>query len=282
MNQRNSLTGISLFFNLKIGGLIYICNLISTMQNSPKLRMLSFLLGSFFLGSCSSTYQVVKSNRGEYKVSEEASVDSAIIRTYQPYKLKLDSQMNEVLGYSEHELTKKMVNGESSLGNFLADASLFEARKTIPQIDFTMPSGNGGLRNDLPSGAITLSNIFQLMPFENELIVFELKGSDVQTLLDYIARTGGQPIGGLTMKIKEKKPADVLVGGKPFDPLKNYSVLTSDYIAGGADGISSFKNPVSSKVLGLKIRDALIQYIKETKNKGVKISSKLDGRMTND
>ena len=252
------------------------------MQNSTKPGILIFLLGSFLSGACSSTYRVVKSNRSEYKITQHVPADSSIIRTYQPYKLKLDSQLNEVLGYSENELTKQIVNGESSLGNFLADASLFEARKTIPQIDFSMPSGNGGLRNDLPSGAITLSNIFQLMPFENELIVFELKGSAVQTLLDYIARTGGQPIAGLTMKIKANKPVDVLIGGKPFDPSKNYSVLTSDYIAGGADGISSFKNPLSSKVLGLKIRDALIQYVKETKNKGVKISSKLDGRMTND
>lgn len=244
--------------------------------------MLSFMLGSFFLCSCSSTYQVVKSNRGAYKVSKEVTIDSAIIRAYQPYKLKLDSQMNEVLGYSEHELTKKLEGGESSLGNFFADATLFEARKTNPQIDFTMPSGNGGLRNDLPSGAITLSNVFQLMPFENELVVFELKGSDVQALLDYIARTGGQPIAGLRMRIKANKPVDVLIGSKPFDPSKNYSVLTSDYIAGGADGISSFKNPVSSKVLGLKIRDALIQYVREKNDKGVKISSKLDGRMTND
>lgn len=244
--------------------------------------MLIFLLGSFLSGACSSTYQVVKSNRGEYKLSDDVAVDSTIIRTYQPYKLKLDSQMNEVLGYSEHELVKKPVGGESSLGNFFADAALFEARKISPQIDFTMPSTNGGLRNDLPLGAITLSNVFELMPFENELIVFELKGSAVQALLDYIARTGGQPVAGLTMKIKAKKPVDVLIGGKPFDPAKNYSVLTSDYIAGGGDGISSFKNPVSSKVLGLKIRDALIQFIRENQAKGVKISSKLDGRITND
>lgn len=282
MKKRNPLTRISLFFNMEIKGLSYICNSISTMQNSAKLRTLSFLLGSFFLCACSSSYQVVKSNRGEYKLSKDVAVDSSIIRTYQPYKLKLDSQMNEVLGYSDNELTKKLVGGESSLGNFFADAALVEARKTSPQIDFTMPSTNGGLRNDLPLGAITLSNVFELMPFENELIVFELKGSDVQTLLDYIARTGGQPVGGLTMKIKAKKPVDVRIGGQPFDPAKNYSVLTSDYIAGGGDGISSFKNPVSSKVLKLKIRDALIQYIKETKIKGVKISSKLDGRMTND
>ena len=250
--------------------------------NYAQFRTALFILGSFFLCSCSSNYQFVKSNRAEYAVTKDVAADSSIIRTYQPYKLKLDSQMNEVLGYSENELTKKLVGGESSLGNFFSDAALFEARKTVPQIDFTMPSTNGGLRNDLPLGAITLSNVFELMPFENELIVFEINGTAVQLLLDYIARTGGQPVGGLTMKIKAGKPADVMINGQLFDHTKNYHVLTSDYIAGGGDGISSFKNPVSGKVLGLKIRDALIQYIKESKEEGKKISSKLDGRMTND
>jgi len=252
------------------------------MYNSAQLRTALFILGSLFLFSCGSNYKLVKSNRAEYAVTKEVAADSSIIHIYQPYKLKLDSQMNEVLGYSANELTKKLVGGESSLGNFFADAALSEARKKDPQIDFTMPSTNGGLRNDLPLGAITLSNVFELMPFENELVVFEIRGTAVQTLLDYIASTGGQPVGGLTMKIKAGKPADVMINGKSFDRTKNYRVLTSDYIAGGADGISSFKNPVSSKVLGLKIRDALISYIKSSKENGKKISSKPDGRMYND
>ncbi len=225
---------------------------------------------------------MVKSNRTEYAVSKAIPADSSIIRTYQPYKLKLDAQMNEVLGYSESELTKQIVGGESVLGNFFADATLFEARKTDPQIDFTFPSGNGGLRNDLPSGAITLSNVYELMPFENELIVFDIKGTDVQSLLDYIARSGGQPVAGITMRIKTGKPVDVVINGHPFDNTKNYRVLTSDYIAGGADGINSFKKPISSKIPGLKVRDALIMYIKEKQANGKKINTKLDGRMKND
>ncbi|KIO75444.1 5'-nucleotidase [Pedobacter lusitanus] len=225
---------------------------------------------------------MVKSNRTEYAVNSKVAPDSSVIHTYLPYKLKLDSQMNQILGYSANEITKKMVGGESTLGNFMSDAVLSEARKKYPQIDFTIPSPNGGLRNDLPLGAITLSNVFELMPFENELIVFELKGTAVQGLLDYIARSEGQPVGGLTMKIEAGKAEEVMINGQPFDTAKNYHVLTSDYIAGGADGITCFKNPVAVQVLGLKIRDALIMYIKENQEKGKKINSKLDGRMSND
>lgn len=252
------------------------------MYNSGKLKAGSLIFSSFLLFSCSTNYRVVKSNRAEYAVNKDVAADSSVIRAYQPYKLKLDSQMNAVLGYSDVALTKKSVGGESVLGNFFSDAALAEARKIDPNIDFTMPSTNGGLRNDLPLGAITLSNVFELMPFENELICFQLKGDAVQRLLDFIAKSGGQPVAGIKMRIVNKKPADVLINGEPFDRTKTYRVLTSDYIAGGGDNITSFKEPLETKVLGLKIRDALIMYIKDKQASKQKISSKLDGRITND
>lgn len=252
------------------------------MYNSRKLKAGSLIFSSFFLFSCNTNYRIVKSNRAEYAVTKDIAVDSAVIRSVQPYKLKLDSQMNAVLGYSDVALTKTPTGGESLLGNFFSDAALYEARKIDPKIDFTMPSTNGGLRNDLPIGAITLSNVFELMPFENELISFEIKGEAVQNLLDFIARTGGQPVSGIKMRIANKKPAGVLISGEPFDITRNYRVLTSDYIAGGGDSITSFKDPIETKVLGLKIRDTLIMYIKEKQAAKEKITSKLDGRMTND
>jgi len=252
------------------------------MHKSGYSWAIGLLFSTALLSACSSSYQVVKSNRAEYQISGDVAADSAVIRKYMPYKLKMDSQMNAVLGYSGVALTKRSAGGESLLGNFFADAALYEARKIEPAIDFAIPSTNGGLRNDLPLGAISLANVFELMPFENEMVVFNLKGSDVQSLLDFIAASGGQPLAGISLKIKDKKPTAVLIGGKPFDSGKNYNVLTSDYIAGGGDGLNSFKKPVSSKILGLKVRDALILYIKEKQAAGEKISSKLDRRVTND
>lgn len=190
--------------------------------------------------------------------------------------------MNAVIGHSAVALTKKGEDGESLLGNFFADAAFYEAKKIDPAIDFAMPSTNGGLRNDLPLGDISLSNVFELMPFENELLTFDLKGSDVASLIDFIARTGGQPVSGIVMKIADKKAADVMINGKIFDATKKYHVLTSDYIAGGGDGVNSFKDPLSRKVLGLKVRDALITYIKEKQQKGEKINSVLDHRISHD
>jgi len=230
--------------------------------------------------SCSSGYKVVKANRAEYAINNNLAADSAVIKTYLPYKQQLDAEMNQVLGYSEVAMIKSNDLPETVLGNFFSDAILQQALKYDPTIDFSMPSTKGGIRVDVPKGAIKLSNIFELMPFENELVAFTLKGTDVQELINFIAASNGQPIAGIRLKIVDKKPVDVFIQGKAFDPQKTYRVLTSDYIAGGGDNALGFKNPIEKKVLGLKVRDALINYVKETQAAGKTLNPKLDGRIT--
>ncbi len=244
----------------------------------PLKYLILFLAGINFV-SCKSHYQLVKANRTEYSISNQLNADSAILKDYQPYKQQLDAQMNAVIGRSTQELTKSN-EPESLLGNFFSDAVLVEAKKIDPNIDFTMPSTKGGLRNILPKGDIRLTNVFELMPFENELVVLKLNGTDTQSFLTAIAASGGQPEAGLKMQIINKKPENVLIAGKPFDPNKSYTILTSDYVADGGDHINGLQNPQEKKVLGLKIRDALINYIKTQTAEGKPVNAELDGRIT--
>ncbi len=195
--------------------------------------------------------------------------------------------MNTVIGRSEvlmEKLDKKDNKpvAENLLRNFFSDALFHESLKYDPTIDFAMPSTNGGIRVALPKGDIKLSNIFEVMPFENEMMVYVLSPADVQNLLEYIAKTGGQPIAGLRMKIVNDKPTEVMIQGKPLDPNRNYKILTSDYVAQGGDNVQSFKNPIETKILGIRMRDALITYIKENQAAGKTINPKLDGRITKD
>lgn len=230
--------------------------------------------------SCSSGYQLVKANRAAYVINNQVAADSAVISTYLPYKKQLDEEMNQVLGFSAVAMIKNNELPETTLSNFFADAVLQQALKQDPSIDFAMPSTKGGIRGDLPKGEIKLSNLFELMPFENELVTFTLKGTDVQDLINFIAATNGQPVAGIRLKIENKKAVNVLIQGKPFDLQQTYRVLTSDYIASGGDNAIGFKNPLDKKVLGIKVRDAIISYIKENQAAGKTINPKLDGRIT--
>ncbi len=82
------------------------------------------------------------------------------------------------------------------------------------------------------------------------------------------------------MNIKNNLPEQVVINGKEFDINKDYMVLTSDYIASGGDDSKGFGNPISKKVLGLKIREALLQEVNDIQAEGKKINAKLDGRIT--
>ena len=245
-----------------------------------KYTLYSLFIAAIFLSSCTLHYAITKSNREEFVINDKISVDSNIIKTYLPYKVALDSEMNKVIGYSDVALVKRSALPESVLGNFFADAILNQAKKIQPNIDFAMPSTNGGLRNDVAKGAITVANIFELMPFENEMVVFNLKGKDVLELLKFIAASGGQPVAGLKMNIKNNLPENIFISGKEFDVNKNYQVLTSDYIASGGDDARGFANPIAKKVLGLKIRDALLKEVSDVQSQGKNINVKLDGRIT--
>lgn len=246
-------------------------------------RILAFSISLLFLSACSSTkYALTKSNRAEYAVTSEIAADSAIIKTYMPYKVKVEAEMNEVIGSTDVVLSKRSTLPESVLGNFFADAVFNQVKKIEPQVDFVFPTTVGGLRNDIAKGPITVSSIFELMPFENQLVLFNLKGDDVLKVVNYIASRGGQPVSGLRFEIKDRKPENIIINGKAFDVNKSYWVVASDYIAGGGDDAIGFDKPIARKDIGLLVRDALIKEVKEVKAAGKSINTELDGRITKD
>ena len=102
---------------------------------------------------------------------------------------------------------------------------------------------NGGLRTTLPKGNITKGRIFELMPFENELVVLTISGEKTQGLFDFLARVNGMPLAGAEMGIDNKNPVSIIIGGEAFDPGKTYRVLTSDYLAEGGDKMRFFLDP---------------------------------------
>jgi 2',3'-cyclic-nucleotide 2'-phosphodiesterase (5'-nucleotidase family) len=234
------------------------------------------------LVACKSNYQITQAKRTEYNINKELAVDSIIIKAYSPYKVQMEAEMNQVIAHSDVLMSKveSDKNPESLLSNFFADATFHEAKKLDDSIDFAIPTTKGGLRVDIPKGEVTMSNIFETMPFENELVVFTLSGADTQELLNFIALNNGEPVSGLKMEIQNRKAIKVFIKGKIFDPTKTYRILTTDYIAGGGDNFQSFKNPINKKLLGLKVRTALINHVQSLEKDGKNINPKLDGRIT--
>jgi 2',3'-cyclic-nucleotide 2'-phosphodiesterase (5'-nucleotidase family) len=207
--------------------------------------------------------------------------DSLTIEIIKPYKAQIDSQMNEILAYSEIYMYKDQPEG--LLNDFIADLILIKGNEYLKKNNNLTASicmlNIGGLRSSLPKGAITMRNVYELMPFENELVAVELSGSKVKMLLNYLAQKGGMPESGITMSIKENSFFNAYIQGIPFDENKNYLTITSDYLAQGGDDMSFFLAPISYYPLGIKVRDAIIDYLKEQTQKGNTVSTQLDKRI---
>jgi len=139
----------------------------------------------------------------------------------------------------------------------------------------------GGIRlTQLPAGNVTRGKIFEMMPFDNILVLQRLKGRELQQFLDLIAARGGWPVAGMSMQIKDKKAINVLVAGKPIDPDAVYGVLNSDFVANGGDNADILK-VLPRETRGYLMRDAIIDYIQKLKSQGKNISARVENRVTN-
>jgi 2',3'-cyclic-nucleotide 2'-phosphodiesterase (5'-nucleotidase family) len=140
----------------------------------------------------------------------------------------------------------------------------------------------GGLRASLPQGEITVERIFELMPFENEIVLIKISGESYLLMAEKIAARGGEGIAGMKLGIKNGKVSSLTTGGKPIDPTAAYWLVTNDYIANGGDQMSMFSNPVERINTKMKIRDVLIKSISDRYKKNGIIDVKEDGRIFNE
>ncbi len=233
------------------------------------------------LASCShKTWTITHASSIKIPIDSTTEVlaDKSYKAYLQPIKQKLDAQMNEVIGQASE--TMKGHAPESLLSNFNADVYRQAASDFLGEkVDIAIVN-LGGLRTVVPAGNITVGKVFELMPFENELVVLWLKGDKLRDLLQFFAGVGGEGVSGLRMEISNGKAVNVTVDGKPLDVEKLYSIATNDYLAGGNDKMVQLAQYEKRVNTGVKIRTILLDYIKNETKKGNKIQSKLDGRIT--
>jgi len=245
---------------------------------------ISFIIISALISACGVTYTSEKVSDNFYTPgSIDATIsDSILVAEIAPYKIKMDASMTEVLAVSSEKMEKGQP--ESALGNFVSDLCMEVINNnpgsfTANPADFCVLN-NGGLRSSLPAGNILLKNAFELMPFENELVIVTLKGASMEKLFNYISEKGGVPVSNLRMKLNPTGYTDVNINNLPFNSEATYRVLTSDYLANGGDSMNMFGDSLSVEPTGIKVRDAIIRYLRDQKNAGQVINPKTDGRIS--
>ncbi|MGX9987454.1 5'-nucleotidase C-terminal domain-containing protein [Soonwooa purpurea] len=244
-----------------------------------RLHILALAFSLMLLNACSprqniSNIDPQKNIVIDVKLVEDPNFNQVIA----PYKSELEKQMNIKISHTSVELNKTGDN--SNLGNLLADftydgAAEWGKKNNIPQIDGGVIN-IGGIRTIIPQGDITIKQIFEVMPFENEIVIVKIKGSDLEDMFKYyLENKTNNPVSHITILTSGNQIKTGLISGQPIDKDKIYNIATSDYLAMGGDRMYFF-NKGQMIGTGIKMRDLFIQKFKENKEVKVPTDIRLD------
>lgn len=231
---------------------------------------------------CRANYTVGVSDTRQYTIGKGDDTARApdLEQLLTSYRDSLNRSMLEPLAWSRVPMTRELPEG--NLGNFCADACFKKAAEQcrilqLPEPDFVFLN-HGGLRASLPMGNITTGNVFELMPFENELVALRISRQITDSVLDIIASKGGAPVSGLMMNIRNGKAEHKQWLNNSTASTDTLTVITSDYLATGNDGYEVLKNTPFIR-LNLKVRDALLEDLREHGQRNDTLNIRKDGRI---
>jgi 2',3'-cyclic-nucleotide 2'-phosphodiesterase (5'-nucleotidase family) len=235
-----------------------------------------------FISCAEKKYAVTKIEGKEIGITDKHSEVASIENFIKPYRDRIDADLNTVLGNAP-ETIDKSGEWQTPMGNFLADITFEKSDKVFQlrekkAVDICLLN-HGGIRSIIPKGTITARTAYEVMPFENSVIVIGLKGEQILEIVNYIiSEKKPHPLKGLTFTVSSpaNSPKDFLVQGKPIEMDKIYYVVTSDYLSNGGDNMLFFRKGVEKYDLDYKLRNIIIDYFKENKtiiaNKDIRIT----------
>ncbi|GAB4370097.1 MAG: hypothetical protein Kow0042_12150 [Calditrichia bacterium] len=189
--------------------------------------------------------------------------DSAIAQFIRAQQKIYEKGFKEIIGTTQTALTRSGL-GEAPMYNLVTDAMRERAKA-----DFAF-TNYGGIRADLDTGPITREDIFRVLPFGNQMVVFQASGAFIKKIVESkIEGNGrGMAISGAQIQYNQTLPdgqriTRFLINGEPLQADKIYRVVTSDYLMEGNSGLSILRTIPTEKVAytGVLIREAVIEYI---------------------
>jgi len=218
---------------------------------------------------------------GGVPVRNPALVDPAAKAVADKYRAAVAPIANRVVGSITADIVRDVkANGESPLGDVIADAQLAYTEDAGAQIALMNP---GGIRAPLTYGAsaggeapgqITYGEAFTVQPFNNLVVTQTFTGAQIKDVLEqqFVGFSGQtsqrilQVSEGLTYTWSASAPAGskitaLALNGTPIDPAASYQVTTNDFLANGGDGFSILAQGTGRTTAPGFDVDALVAYL---------------------
>ena len=228
-----------------------------------------FILISVNQSCKSKKYRITKIEGEQIGITSQISETPEIENFIKPYRNHINKDLDSILSYCPVTLDKSKGEWQTNIGNFMADACFLEGNKVFQlkekkTLDICILN-HGGIRSIIPKGKVTTRTAFEVMPFENSMIVVALKGSIINEMVEYLTKEKKpHPLSGIKIYLNSNLSIkSILIKDKAIETNKIYYVVTSDYLSNGGDNMSFFAKNEGTFDLDYKIRNVLIDYFRE-------------------
>ena len=216
-------------------------------------------------------------------LGEPITEDQELLNKLLPYIEQAEKSLSEAVGHANDFFSSEKIRvEETALGNLVADALFWFTESQ--QIDFAIMN-SGAIRAGLPPGVLYRKNIYEILPFDNTVVILTIKGSELQELFEYIAKippgNGAFPqvSTGVSFTIDHTKDTctNIRIQNQFLDPDRSYRIATNSFLASGGDGYHVFQKATDSYDTSTFIQEVIIDYIHYL---GGKINPEVKGRIT--
>lgn len=254
-----------------------------TLVNNRTLVVQAFAYTKF-LGHLKATF----SEKGELEswtgepilLDKSFKEDEMILEELKPWKVILENIGKDIIGSADSVLFRSR-EGESNIGNLVTDAMVWAHREN--DIHLAMVN-SGGIRASFDRGRITMGDLLNSFPFRNTFDIVVLRGDTVRRMLEHSVanmREDGRNDAGRFLQVSgfrvtfdlsrpemkrlvlaEVACPDCPMQWKPLHDEDLYSVVMTNYLAGGGDGFSIIPAEKIRQLQGPLDTDILKEYIR--------------------
>jgi 2',3'-cyclic-nucleotide 2'-phosphodiesterase (5'-nucleotidase family) len=176
-----------------------------------------------------------------------------------------DREVEPVIGRYVTEFAEPMDRRghEYPLGNLIADAHRLATGAHVSLVN------NGSIRRAMPDGPITLGMLFELQPFQNEMVTVEMTAGLLRQALEHAIGDNTRfraHVSGLTVTYDPRAPEGQRVrqvrldDGRILRDTDLLTVATSEFVATGGDRFTMFTEGRHNR-LGMIDLDVLVSHL---------------------
>lgn len=168
---------------------------------------------------------------------------------------------------------------ESPLSNWFVDNLMKAVEKEAGRPVHVGIVNFGGIRVDMPVGDVILDDLLSMFPFRNQIVYLEHRGSEIRKIVEEMAATKFQVLGGIRTVVEEGKVRSIEIGGEPLEDDMIYGVATISFLLYGGDDLHLADNAIDLKVYDRMIIDVMLEYVESETAAGRVLTSCSDDRV---